>query len=262
MWIFLLDTAFVIFNNLPHRIVIKEMKMHMVSPEACFQAATAEECIDQIHHWMPPSSPFCSLLLREAIENLCLDTLTPESQRQFSDLGPTNLFAMVSGKWTVAYRIGDCDRSADESGGPAIHYMIFQHQNLFAVEGQLVPIRNGLRNWIGIWEKYVSVPTSLSPHGGLQEECPAPELMWKRIGFVRFSAEYWLLGSLLTDRLSGTTTTSQDQASTHGSPPGAPTSSTAQGKTRSAEPILEKYDQTSMRQVNDLISDFQKFSIG
>lgn len=97
IWIFLLDTAFVIFNNLPHRMVIKEMRMHMASPEACFQAATAEECIEQIHRWMHPTSPFCSLLLREAIENLCLDTLSPESQQQFSQLGPLNLFAMVSG---------------------------------------------------------------------------------------------------------------------------------------------------------------------
>ncbi|KAK4039005.1 hypothetical protein C8A01DRAFT_16967 [Parachaetomium inaequale] len=240
-WIFLIDTAFVIFNNLPHRMVIKEMKMHMASPDACFQAATAEECIDQIHRWMPPTSLFPSLLLREAIENLCLDTLTPESIQQYSQLGPLNLFAMVS----------------------AIHYMIFQHQNLFAVEGQLVPIRNGLRNWIGIWEKYAEVPSSLSPHGVLQEECPVPGLMWKRIGFVRFSPEYWLLGSLLTDRLSATTVTSPDLSAANGSSLGfLQTSSNARGKARSAEPILEKYDQTSMRQVNDLITGFQKFNIG
>src|SRR3954447_9708260 len=95
--------------------------------------------------------------------------------------------------------------SADKIDVPAIHYMIFQHQNLFAVEGQLVPIRNGLRNWIGIWEKYAEVLSPLSPHGLLQEDCTVPGLMWKRIGFIRFSAEYWLLGSLLTDRLSATT---------------------------------------------------------
>jgi hypothetical protein len=222
-------------------MVIKEMKMHMASPDACFQAATADECIDQIHRWMPPTSLFPNLLLREAIENLCLDTLTPESIQQYSQLGPLNLFAMVS----------------------AFHYMIFQHQNLFAVEGQLVPIRNGLRNWIGIWEKYAEVPSSLSPHGVLQEECPAPGLMWKRIGFVRFSPEYWLLGSLLTDRLSATTVTTPDTSSSNGSSLGfLQTSPNARGKAKSAEPILEKYDQTSMRQVNDLIAGFQRFNIG
>lgn len=141
--------------------------------------------------------------------------------------------------------------------------MIFQHQNLFAVEGQLVPIRNGLRNWIGIWERYAEVPSALSPHGLLQEDCPAPALMWKRIGFFRSSPEYWLLGSLLTDRLSATAVTSTDMSSANGNLSGPfPTSANARGKARSAEPILEKYDQTSMRQVNELINGFQKFNIG
>ena len=141
--------------------------------------------------------------------------------------------------------------------------MIFQHQNLFAVEGQLVLIRNGLRNWIAIWEKYAEVPSSLSPHGVPQEECLVPGLMWKRIGFFRFSPEYWLLGSLLTDRLSANTVTSPDLSSANGGSLGfLHTSATARGKARSAEPILEKYDQTSMRQVNDLITGFQKFNIG
>lgn len=79
-------------------MVIKEMKMHMASPEACFQAATAEECIEQIHRWMPSSSPFCSLLLREALEHLFIEAMTPDSQQNFSLLGPVNLFAMVSGE--------------------------------------------------------------------------------------------------------------------------------------------------------------------
>ncbi len=142
----------------------------------------------------------------------------------------------------------------------AIHYMIFQHQNLFGVEGQLVPIRNGLRNWIGIWDKFATLQSPASglpsPHGLVQEECPAPELMWKRIGFVRFSPEYWLLGTLLTERLSGTAVTYADEISSQGSSPEASGSGPTRGKARSAKPFLEKYDQTSMRQVNDLIKDF------
>lgn len=139
--------------------------------------------------------------------------------------------------------------------------MIFQHQNLFAVEGQLAPIRNGLRNWIGIWERYAAVPMSHSPHGLLQQDGLAPELMWKRAGFVRFSPEYWLLGSLLTDRLAATTVPAGEASGSGTFSNGLFQSSTARGKARSAEPILEKYDQTSMRQVNDLITDFQKFNI-
>lgn len=72
--------------------------MSMASPEACFQAPTADDCIDQIYRWMPSTSPFRTLLLRDAIENLCMDIMTPESQQQYSQLGPLNLFAMVSGE--------------------------------------------------------------------------------------------------------------------------------------------------------------------
>ena len=142
----------------------------------------------------------------------------------------------------------------------AIHYMIFQHQNLFGVEGQLVPIRNGLRNWIEIWDKYAALPPELSPHGLLQEQCPAAELMWKRIGFVRFSPEYWLLGTLLTERLTGTAVSYTDSPSSQGSSPEASGPSHG-GKARSAKPLLEKYDQTSMRQVNDLIKGFKEFNL-
>lgn len=88
--------------------------------------------------------------------------------------------------------------------------------------------------------------------------------MWKRVGFVRFSPEYWLLGSLLTDRLSAATTTASAQGSGSGdgtAMAGTQTPSTDPGKPKSVEPILEKYDQTSMRQVNDLITDFQKLHV-
>jgi hypothetical protein len=39
-----IDSNDVIFNNLPPRMVIKEMRMHMATPEACFQATTADQC--------------------------------------------------------------------------------------------------------------------------------------------------------------------------------------------------------------------------
>jgi hypothetical protein len=98
IWIFLLDTAFVIFNNLPHRMVFKEMRMHMASPDACFQAVSAGECFQQIRALMPPSSPFCSVPLRDAIEGFCAETMPAETQQRFSQLGALNLFTIVSGE--------------------------------------------------------------------------------------------------------------------------------------------------------------------
>lgn len=78
--------------------------MDMASPEACFQAETADDCIGQIYRWMPSTSPFCTLLLRDAIENLCIDVMSPEVQQQYSQLGPLNLFAMVSGELGTTIR--------------------------------------------------------------------------------------------------------------------------------------------------------------
>ncbi|KAK3392723.1 hypothetical protein B0H63DRAFT_456453 [Podospora didyma] len=240
LWVFLFDTAFVIFNNLPHRMVIKEMKMHMASPEACFQAATADECIENIHTWMAPPSPFCSVLLCDAVEKMFIDTFTTESRQRFSQLGPLNLFTIVS----------------------AFHYMIFQHQNLFGVEGQLVPIRNGLRNWIEVWELYFdSSWSSIAPHGLLRDDCFTPETMWRRVGFMQWCADFWLLGSLLTDRISTATAYSREERDSRQAQQPSDDSSANPPLARSIEPILDKYDQTSMRQVNDLISAFQKFHV-
>ena len=138
--------------------------------------------------------------------------------------------------------------------------MIFQHQNLFGVEGQLVPIRNGLRNWIAIWEMYFDTWSSSPPHSMVREDAITTETMWKRVGFFRHTPEYWLLGSLLTDRIASSTARIQENKSSQ-SGLGLDHPSSSSGTLANAitcNPILDKYDQTSMRQVNDLITDFQR----
>lgn len=97
-WIFLLDTAFVIFNNLPPRMVIKEMKMHMATPETCFQALSADECHQQIQIHLPINSAYWSLSFRGAFEALSKDSMSPIMCQAIADLGPLNLFALTSGE--------------------------------------------------------------------------------------------------------------------------------------------------------------------
>jgi hypothetical protein len=79
-------------------MVIKEMTMQMASPESCFQASTSESCLEQIRHCLPDSTAICNITLREAIETLCIKTLSSEPQRRMAELGPLNLFAIVSGE--------------------------------------------------------------------------------------------------------------------------------------------------------------------
>lgn len=138
--------------------------------------------------------------------------------------------------------------------------MIFQQQNFLGVAGQLDHIRTGLQNWITIWDRYFDDWLS-SPGGAYSETCLSPDTMWKRVGFVRFSPEYWLLGTLLIDRILVTAEQARQKASGRGM---LESTMDSGGRTRgkSVEPILDKYDQTSMRQVNDLIADFQRFHVG
>lgn len=71
---------------------------------------------------------------------------------------------------------------------------------------------------------------------------------------MRHAPEYWLLASFIMDRISAANTSQQQIAS----PGGSSTEPVDDGP---PNPILNKYDQTSMRQVNDLIADFQKVQI-
>jgi hypothetical protein len=100
LWIYLLDHAFVIFNNLPPRMVIKEMSMHMAFPEAAFQASTSTECARELQNWHLRSTPLRNITFREVVESFCGRSFSNDMRRLFADLGPLNLFAVVSGKTT------------------------------------------------------------------------------------------------------------------------------------------------------------------
>ncbi|KAK5218720.1 hypothetical protein LTR72_008659 [Exophiala xenobiotica] len=247
IWIFLLDTAFVIFNNLPPRMVIKEMKMDMACAESCFQAATSHECYAQIqadrwrHQGWQRAREFCS-----AVETLCRDSdkIQHEHLVALADQGPLNLFATTS----------------------ALHSLIFHYQNSFGSQGQLVPVRNAIKHWKQTWQIYSVRFSTDSRHATVVTagEDLACKDMWKRIGFVRHASEYWLLASLMLDKISAAATKPKspefvsramtDHASTSiVIDPG--------GGTEGFEPVLERYDETSMRQVNELLADFQKMYI-
>ncbi|RKK96926.1 hypothetical protein BFJ71_g7496 [Fusarium oxysporum] len=226
LWIYLLDHAFVIFNNLPPRMVIKEMSMHMAFPEAAFQASTSTECARELQNWHLRSTLLRNITFREVVESFCGRSFSSDMRRLFADLGPLNLFAVVS----------------------AFHALIFQHQNSFGGHDQLQAVRNALDNWKSAWETYSDEFSFSPPHVMVDRHNVATENLWRRVGFMRHSPEYWLLGKLLIDRLSSDSFGSLE--------------STVPDASGSAhEPILTRYDQTSMLQVNDLITGFQNVHI-
>jgi hypothetical protein len=94
LWVFLLDSAFVIFNNLPPRMMIKEMKCHLAASEAAFQAGTREQCFLKL---LNESTDDRHTLSYHASE-LSQAPLAADEQRNMAEIGPLNLFALGSGK--------------------------------------------------------------------------------------------------------------------------------------------------------------------
>lgn len=79
--------------------------------------------------------------------------------------------------------------------------------------------------------------------------------MWKRIGFSRYAAEYWLLAKLITERIS---VVSHWQTNTAFTMEGEASDIDHDDATGT---LLPNFDQSSMKQVNDLIVDLQKTTI-
>lgn len=91
------------------------------------------------------------------------------------------------------------------------------------------------------------------------EDTTAPDDMWRHTGFMRHSPEYWLLAHLVIDRLS---VQPQNQSRLLHSAIYSHLHAGQQTVDNTArDPILAKYDEKSMRQVNDLISQFRNVQL-
>lgn len=122
--------------------------------------------------------------------------------------------------------------------------MVFQAQQSFSPQLHLVPIYNALANWHSVWQNHQSSHLS-SRRSELAFLESRLENLWQREGFARFAADYWMLASMLVQRLN-----------VAGQKAFAGKHSKVADDARDA--LLSKYDETSMRQVNDLIAEFQK----
>lgn len=204
--------------------------MQMACPEACFQTSTEAECFEQIQRWIGTDDHSVPMSVLEAVEMIRQPSLTPQSQRVLGYLGPLNLFVLTS----------------------SLHSLLFQAQHSLEVP-QLTAIRYALHNWREAWQVYCDEYSACPPHAMVTDENKTVSNMGNRIGFVCHAAEYWLLAKVIADRLSSS---SSNQAVTSPAIQRETNSGIGSTDTR-AETMLPKFDQTSMQQVNDLISDFQ-----
>ena len=98
IWVFLIDSALVLFNNIPPRIALRELKMDLACPEMCFQAETAEKCLQLLEKWVSQSQRYGQPSLFSLIRSICKDKVDEESLEWFAHLGFINLWSVVNGK--------------------------------------------------------------------------------------------------------------------------------------------------------------------
>jgi hypothetical protein len=115
----------------------------------------------------------------------------------------------------------------------------------------MTPIRHGLQNWISIWNLYSATLSQSTRHEPLLGEQLIPENMWKRTGFLRNAPEYWMLATLIVERISAKVNISGSR------PEESLFAGQTSGQDGPLEPLLGKFDDTSMKQVNELIAEFQ-----
>lgn len=98
LWVALLDQAFVIFNNIPPRLTLRELEMGLACSEACFQAESAVECFNYLKQWInhvgtPRPQSLCSF-----IQLVCVGEMDSTALDRASHEGFMNLWCVVSGK--------------------------------------------------------------------------------------------------------------------------------------------------------------------
>ncbi|KPM40754.1 hypothetical protein AK830_g5821 [Neonectria ditissima] len=169
-YIFLLDSAFVLFHNSPPRMMMPELNIDLICPDACFEANSAQECFVLLLDSTKRREGQPRLKISTALELLC--RTEGSDYRKLQHLGVLNMFTIVT----------------------ALNYLIFHFQSSLADLSQSKPVDVGLSRWISLW--YQSECQNELKLRGMQ---PCQD-MWKRVGFMQHAPEYFLLARILLDR--------------------------------------------------------------
>lgn len=233
MYVFLLDIAFTIFNNLPPRMVVREMTIDLVCPEPCFQAETAEDCYTKIKSWI--SHPLWSkqATLYAAIRHFRQPKIAPDVQHYLARSGILNLWAIAS----------------------AFHSFLFHIDPGFGSDSQCLTMRNAIANWRVVWN--LQFMSKSQDFDGIHDPTAMPsagktKAPWKRIGFMRNAPEYWLLARIILERLESTQRSLEAAESLSGH---------ANWRCNMPVSMLSKYDETSMEQLNEFITSFEALRV-
>lgn len=253
LWVFLLDSAFAMFNNVTPRLVLKEMKMDIACPEACFQADSAEECFTHIQTWISRSHRQKPIPFSSFIRSFCGGEMDIETQINYASHAFVNMSALVSGKMMTLIR----DEYDTYRHFAAFHVMIFNLDPVCGAKSQFRPLFHGISNWKAVWNRRIfgsadnSIDVVISPSSG-QPLAEVGNTSWKRAGVWKHAAEFWLLSQIYLDRMAS----SQQglKANDHLLQPDNPSCE--------VEPrVRGEYDDTNMNHLHTFISNFEGLKI-
>ncbi|KAJ9245289.1 hypothetical protein DTO169E5_1156 [Paecilomyces variotii] len=214
-YIFLLDGGFVIFNNMPPRMVVSELEMGLTCPDECFQALSASECLEALKRWAGKVPNFYQFSIASVLETMFQRDLSVEKKELYAKFGILNLFIIVT----------------------ALHTLVFQLQNAMAPPEAFQRIENALQNWKEVW---IYRKTVFCYSDDIEDTNSVAE-MWRRVGFMKDSDEFWLLCCLVLERIRP----NEHEKCTPAVPGRA----------------FQKFDQTDMKQVNDLMKQFETVTL-
>ncbi|VTT63515.1 unnamed protein product [Fusarium fujikuroi] len=167
-YIYLLDSAFVLYYRLPPRVISLELNTVLVCPEACFQAESAAECFLQLHMATKERPNQSQLTVSSAVRLLC----SPHNMdlNMFRHLSSFNMFTIIS----------------------ALCCLVFQYQTTLIDASRITPAAIGLNRWIWLWQR--------GGHMAVDSDGYSIEDMWKRVGFMQHADEYYHLACAMLER--------------------------------------------------------------
>lgn len=86
-----------IFNNMPPRMVVAELKMSISCPEECFQALTRRECFAAMSKWAEKVPQHPQYSISSVLETMFQRDLHEEQKQLYAHFGIINLFVLITG---------------------------------------------------------------------------------------------------------------------------------------------------------------------
>jgi hypothetical protein len=99
-------------------------------------------------------------------------------------------------------------------------------------------VKTGLENWRRIWNGREAEDSHI---------CDAPETLWKKVGFISYSPEFWHLARIIVDKIRDDNADDEDGE---------------EGPTTAPDKAKKRYDHTDMMDVNGLIMEYRRLSLG